>query len=103
VPVAQFELPFYDDLDEDGHTRLALILGEVGTPRYAVRKVADTLTEYRRIPQFRKLVDEDSFLLVLLAMTPEKSHALRIALERHTWPVHFRIATVPEILPLTGR
>ncbi len=76
-----------------------------GTADHVARKCVQEI--HRRSPShdFLKLLASGRFRLVLITATPEKGAALRMALNRHDWPLglQFHLSVIPELLSFQTR
>lgn len=95
-------------LDENGTPTPVLELIRVdlgGSADHVARKCAADLRQRQREAAFQTWISQGRLRLVIVTGTPDKSAAIRSALDQHLWPdglsIHF--AVVPPLLRLTGR
>jgi hypothetical protein len=92
-------------LDRDGSsTRLSSIRVDCGgSADHVIRKCREDLGKRLEFDAFRTHVANDQYMIAIITGRPEKATAIRQTLERHEWPIRFRIAVVPELIHLVAR
>jgi hypothetical protein len=95
--------PHCADLEKQILELIRVDLG--GAATHVARKCVGDITKRRKSRKFSHFVAEGRFRLVVITSTPEKSRAVRQALQAHEWPpgmlVH--ISVIPQLLALSTR
>jgi hypothetical protein len=100
MPEQHLRLPHYHD-DAEKRKRLALVRVDLGATADSVARKC--LHDYRvryELPEYRKLMENDRFMIAILTGTNQKATAIENALENHKWSIRFRTAVIPDLLQL---
>jgi hypothetical protein len=91
-------------LDHDGTvTRLAYMNVDLGgSPEHLLSRCREALDARLPLADFKRIIEQDQFLIALITCGEDKKVAIEDALKRHTWPVRFRIGVVPDLVQLIG-
>lgn len=99
---------FYLDEDRTGEQpvgRLGFILVDYGSSLRAIeRKVTKIITRCYSLPGFTRVVEEDRFVLAVVAPTATKAEAIAARIrDLRIHRVRFRVEVVPDLAPLLMR
>ena len=89
-------------LDQQGpQLRLAQMRVDHGGPAaHVVRKCRSDLETRLALPQIAELVAHKQFMLAIITSSEQKVRDIQEALQRHTWPIFFRLEAVSDLAPL---
>ena len=89
----------------EGHAppRLEIIRVDLGgRPDHIARKCQADAHARHHFDGFRRLLEQERLVVVIVTGTTVKAASIRDALDNHVWPagLQFRLAVVPDLLPL---
>ncbi len=90
---------------DQGNQVIELVRVDLGGPAdHVARKTKRDIRSRRQLEHFDRFVQSGRFRLVVITGTPEKSAAIRQAMNRHDWPrgLAIRLAVVPQLLTIVG-
>lgn len=95
---------YYFDISEDGTKRFGLVRVEQGsTPSLIARRCDHELRKRLKIPSFKRLINNDQFVITVVTSTEQKKEEIHIHLRKRRWRVQLRISVVPELIQLNAR
>lgn len=81
--------------------KLSLIRVDLGgSADHVARKCLEDVRRRTEHPQFRNLIDQDRFRIVIVTALAEKASAIDWALSADSWPITFHTAVITDLLPL---